>query len=118
MLQESVVYVLLNVLINAFQSVQERQNQNGKGYVPKVSISTRVLPRFIQVRVHDNGEGMKEEVLKQITDPYFTTRVTQHFAGLGMYFSKKIIAELNGGELKIESLPGEGADVYIKFFTR
>src|SRR5204862_3704209 len=47
---EAVVQLLVNDLLNAFQSVKERREKNIKGYVPKVTISTRVLPRFLQVR--------------------------------------------------------------------
>lgn len=117
LIPEAVNQLLINVLINAFQSVKERQEKNVKGYVPKVTISTRVLPRFLQVRVHDNGEGMTDEIIRQVSDPYFTMRSSSHSSGLGMYFAKKIASEMHQGELKIESEPGNKTDVYIKFFT-
>ena len=117
LIPDAVVQLLVNVLLNAFQSVKLRQQNNVKGYVPKVTISTRVLPRFLQVRVHDNGEGMTDDIIKQVTDPYFTRRLESNASGLGMYFAKKIASEMHQGELKIESEPGNKTDVYIKFFT-
>ncbi len=117
LIPEAVVQLLINVLINAFQSVQSRQEQQVKGYLPKVTISTRVLPRFLQVRINDNGEGMTDEIIQQVSEPYFTTKSTIHSSGLGMHFAKKIACELHQGELKIESEPGNKTDVYIKFFT-
>lgn len=113
----AVVQLLVNVLLNAFQSVKDRQQKNIKGYVPKVTISTRVLPRFLQVRVHDNGDGMTDDIIQQVTDPYFTRRLDSNASGLGMHFAKKIASEMHQGELKIESEPGNKTDVYIKFFT-
>jgi len=117
LIPEAVNQLLVNVLLNAFQSVKERSNKNIKGYVPKVTISTRVLPRFLQVRVHDNGDGMTDEIIQQVSEPYFTRRAESNASGLGMYFAKKIAAEMHQGELKIESEPGNKTDVYIKFFT-
>ena len=114
---DAVIQLLVNVLLNAFQSVKERQEKNIKGYVPKVTISTRVLPRFLQVRVHDNGEGMTDDIIQQVSEPYFTRRTASNASGLGMYFAKKIAGEMHQGELKIESEPGNKTDVYIKFFT-
>jgi signal transduction histidine kinase len=117
LIPDAVIQLLVNVLLNAFQSVKERQQKNIKGYVPKVTISTRVLPRFLQVRVNDNGEGMTDDIIQQVSDPYFTKRVDSNASGLGMYFAKKIASEMHQGELKIESEPGNKTDVYIKFFT-
>jgi len=117
LLPEAVVQLLINVLINAFQSVKERQEKQVKGYQPKVTISTRVLPRFLQVRINDNGAGMTDDVIQQVSQPYFTMKSEAHASGLGMYFSKKIAGEMHQGELKIESEPGNKTDVYLKFFT-
>jgi signal transduction histidine kinase len=114
---EAVIQLLVNVLINAFQSVKERQEKNIKGYAAKVTISTRVLPRFLQVRVHDNGDGMTDDIIQQVSEPYFTMKSAMNSSGLGMYFAKKIAGEMHQGELKIESEPGNKTDVYIKFFT-
>ncbi|MCX6275390.1 MAG: sensor histidine kinase [Bacteroidetes bacterium] len=117
LIPEAVAQLLINVLINAFQSVQERQEKKVKGYAPKVTISTRVLPRFLQVRIHDNGEGMTDDIIQQVGIPYFTMKTTTNSSGLGMHFAKKIVGEMHLGELKIESEPGNKTDVYIKFFT-
>lgn len=117
LIPEAVAQLLINVLINAFQSVQERQEKKVKGYVPKITISTRVLPRFLQVRIHDNGEGMTDNIIQQVGIPYFTMKNATNSSGLGMHFAKKIVSEMHLGELKIESEPGNKTDVYIKFFT-
>jgi signal transduction histidine kinase len=69
------------------------------------------------VRIKDNGEGMPEEVLNRVHEPYFTTRKANNYSGLGMHLSEKIIKEQHKGEMKIESLKADGTDVYIKFFT-
>jgi signal transduction histidine kinase len=107
--------LLLNVLSNAFQSVKDKSAQGIKGYEPKVSISTRILPRFLQIRVRDNGLGMNEQLLQASADEFYSTRPVNEGTGLGLSIAKNIIAE-HKGEIKIESEQGNSTDVYIKFF--
>ena len=114
---EEIGSLLIYVLGNAFQSINEKLKKEIKGYVPKVSISTRILPRFVQIRVKDNSDGITDDSLDQIYEPFFSTRPEGEGAGLGLYFSQQIIKE-NNGEIKIESETGNGTDVYIKFFLQ
>jgi len=114
--QAAIGSLLLNVLNNAFQSVEEKFNKGVKGYQPKVSISTRILPRFLQIRIRDNGLGMIDSVLQNATTPFYTTKQNGKGAGLGLSDSQKIMTEFHKGEIKIESENGNSTDVYIKFF--
>ncbi len=108
--------LLLDVLNNAFQSVEEKYNKGVKGYVPKVTISTRILPRFLQIRIRDNGLGMTDQVLQNATTEYFTTQKAGKGGGLGLSQANRIMSELHKGEIKIESENGNSTDVYLKFF--
>ncbi|MBP6532754.1 MAG: HAMP domain-containing histidine kinase [Bacteroidia bacterium] len=114
--QAAIGSLLLNVLNNSFRSVEEKFNNGVKGYQPKVTISTRILPRFLQIRIKDNGLGMSNTVLPNATTQFFTTLENGKGAGLGLSESMKIMTELHKGELKIESENGNSTDVYIKFF--
>jgi hypothetical protein len=114
---DAVGSLLLFVLSNAFNSVHEKIKKETKGYTAKVSISTRVLPRFVQIRIKDNGDGMTDLVMNQIYEPFYSAKTPGEGSGLGLYFSEQIIKE-NNGEIKIESEPGNGTDVYLKFFLK
>jgi len=107
-------HLLLHVLTNAMQSVQAKARKNVKGYEPKVALSTRILPRFLQIRIHDNGDGIEDKYQSRIRDPFFTLK-NEEDAGLGLYISK-LIMKNHQGELKIESDRNRGTDVYLKFF--
>ena len=61
---------------------------------------------WMSFSVEDNGCGMSEEVLKRVTDPFYTTRKTRNI-GLGLPFLK-LAAEQTGGELKISSSTEKG----------
>lgn len=109
--------LLLNVLDNAFRSIDEKNALGIKGYLPKLSVSTRVLPRFVQIRIKDNGTGIPESVQQKMLEEFYSSRQEGQGAGLGLSESQRIISSLHNGEMKIESDPGNGTDVYIKFFT-
>lgn len=51
--------------------------------------------------IRDDGSGMTDEILKTVTDPFYTTRTTRK-VGMGLPLLK-LEAELTGGSLKITS---------------
>ena len=55
----------------------------------------------IQVWIEDDGCGMSEETLKNVVNPFFTTRTTRN-VGLGIPLFKQTL-EQTGGFLKITS---------------
>lgn len=68
---------------------------------------------ILRITIADNGCGMTEEQLKNVEDPFFTTRTTRKI-GLGVPFFK--MAALNtGGSFHIESAPGLGTTVTASF---
>jgi len=56
--------------------------------------------------VEDNGRGIAEENLKQIFNPFFTTKTRG--TGLGLAISKKIAKE-HDGDLQVRSSAGKGS---------
>ncbi|MFC4257844.1 sensor histidine kinase [Marinobacter lacisalsi] len=64
----------------------------------------------IHVDISDNGCGMDADTLQQVTDPFFTTR--QEGTGLGLSITRQLI-ELNGGDLHLHSVAGEGSTVSV-----
>ena len=114
--QPAVGTLLLNVLMNAFDSVKLKSAQEIKGYQPAIGISTRILPRFLQIRVKDNGVGMGDAALQKAIEEFYSTKEMPQGAGLGLFVANNIITTLHKGEIKIESEEGNSSDVYIKFF--
>jgi len=114
---EDIRLVIFNLLMNAFDSVNEKRRQAPKGYQPKVTISTRKLPRFVQIRIKDNGMGITEKEPKVLLEPFYTNRKSEKNPGLGLAESARIINVAHKGELIIESDPGNGSDFIIRFTT-
>ncbi len=107
--------VMFSLLTNAFEAVKDKKSRAPKGYEPKITITTRKLPRFVQVRVKDNGTGIAEKDPKKVFEPFYTTKGKETHTGLGLSESHRIIQVLHKGELLIESDPGQGSDFIVRF---
>ena len=68
---------------------------------------------LMTIVIQDDGCGMTEEQVKQVTDPFFTTRTTRK-VGLGVPFFK-MAAEMAEGEFSIRSKLGEGTTTTATF---
>jgi len=66
-----------------------------------------------KVKFIDNGRGMDAEMVKQVTDPFFTTRTTRK-VGLGLPLLKQN-AERTGGRMTILSQQSKGTEVEVEF---
>jgi len=83
-------------------------------------------PRFIlrlaheketdQVRfeIEDNSPDMDEATRKRVFEPFYTTKPVSVGTGLGLSVSYFIITENHGGEMRVESAPGEGTTFIIR----
>lgn len=67
----------------------------------KIEVSLEEKGDILTFVVSDNGCGMSEEMQKNLTDPFFTTRKTRK-VGLGVPFLK-MLAEQTGGGVDISS---------------
>jgi signal transduction histidine kinase len=104
--------VILNLITNAFYAVTERQKEDGEDFKPTVSVSTRSLNDVVEISVKDNGNGIPQNVIDKIFQPFFTTKPTGQGTGLGLSLSYDIV-KAHGGELKVETKEGEGSEFVI-----
>lgn len=76
--------------------------------VEEVSAADRLT-----IAVEDNGKGMTAEQVARVMDPFYTTRTTRK-VGMGIPLFR-MAAEMAGGSLDIDSVPGEGTRVTAAF---
>jgi anti-sigma regulatory factor (Ser/Thr protein kinase) len=79
----------------------------------EISITGDSVSDQLTIRITDNGCGMTEEQIQNVTDPFFTSRETRK-VGLGVPFFK-MAAELTGGSFHIESQVGKGTSTTAVF---
>jgi signal transduction histidine kinase len=112
-LTQDIGRVVLNLITNAFYAVSEKKTQNLKDYNPTVFVSTKKQDGKIQIIVRDNGDGIPQKVVDKIFQPFFTTKPTGKGTGLGLSLAYDIVTKGHGGELKVETKEGEGAEFLI-----
>jgi anti-sigma regulatory factor (Ser/Thr protein kinase) len=81
----------------------------------RVEISVREKPWLdeLEITIEDNGNGMTDEALSRVEDPFYTTRTTRR-VGLGIPLLKHS-AEQAGGSFAIRSVPGKGTRLVSVF---
>lgn len=79
----------------------------------EIIINEDLLQDTLTIEIRDNGNGMDQETLKRVEDPFFTTRTTRK-VGLGISLLKSAAIRCEG-EFKIQSVEGEGTVVKAVF---
>jgi signal transduction histidine kinase len=77
---------------------------------PADGLPSHLQGRFVRFEVTDTGEGIPPEALAHIFEPFFTTKPAGAGTGLGLS-QVHGFAQQSGGEVHIESTPGEGTKV-------
>ena len=67
--------------------------------------------------IYDQGEGMSPNVLKRVSEPFFTTKPTGKGMGLGVFLARNVIERLEGS-IDFQSSPEAGTRVTIRLPRR
>jgi signal transduction histidine kinase len=94
-----------NILNNAVESIPE--NRSGR-----ITISLEKKDNTLLLSIIDNGKGIKPEHLKEVMEPFFTTKEQGQGTGLGLFSAYNIIKK-NSGDITIESELGSGTSVKV-----
>jgi signal transduction histidine kinase len=103
----------LNLYNNAFYAVNEKKKTDDENYQPIVSVQTEKINNRVEIKVTDNGNGIPQNVVDKIFQPFFTTKPTGEGTGLGLSLSYDIM-KANGGEIKVETKAGEGSEFIVQ----
>jgi len=100
--RDKITQVFLNLINNAIDAAKAQ-----------ISISAVKTPGgAVEIRVADDGAGIRKEDIGKIFDPFFTTK--KGGTGLGLPICKKIIED-HGGAIDIQDSPGAGTTVRLTF---
>ncbi|MDQ6764009.1 MAG: ATP-binding protein, partial [Bacteroidota bacterium] len=110
--------VLLNLFNNAFYAVSEKQKTADENYKPLITVATKspapLEKGWVEVIVSDNGNGIPQNIIEKIFQPFFTTKPTGQGTGLGLSLAYDIITKEHNGSIRVESKEGEGTTFIIQ----
>ncbi|MGD1942785.1 MAG: GAF domain-containing protein [Leptolyngbyaceae cyanobacterium] len=117
--------VFMNLLANALDAVDEKiasqpsdHQQPETDYAPTIWLTTQLNKAGqVEIRIRDNGAGIKKKHKNKVFEHFFTTKVTGKGTGLGLAISKQIVIEKHGGTLGLKSTSGRGAEFIIGLST-
>ncbi|MEO6355425.1 MAG: ATP-binding protein [Ferruginibacter sp.] len=113
--------VLLNLYNNAFYATNDRKKTAGEEYKPLVTVQTKKINARpddtvgrdnLEIKVSDNGNGIPQNIVAKIFQPFFTTKPTGQGTGLGLSLSYDII-KAHGGEIKVNTAKSSGTEFII-----
>lgn len=97
----------LNILDIAHNSVK------AKASLIEITVTESILADTVSIQIKDNGCGMSAEFLKNVTDPFVTTRTTRK-VGLGIPLLRQQALDTDG-KFDISSTEGVGTTVFAQF---
>ncbi len=101
-------------LERAFANLLENAVVHGEGQ--PVLVRSRLVGQRLVVRVVDSGPGIPENQRERIFEPFYRApgAAPGSGSGLGLAIARGFI-EANGGEVEVESLPGQGSSFVVTF---
>ena len=99
--------LLTNLLLNANEAYPASSPAR------KIQITCLVEQNWAVVLVRDWGAGMDAATLERACEPFFTTKAVGSNVGLGLSVAREI-ARQHGGELSLESAPGQGCQARLR----
>ena len=104
--------VVLNLLLNSLDALAENGENGEKGRGGHIQATLRTDGGRVRLELADDGPGMDSKDLGRVFDPFFTKKARPDASGLGMFISYSIVQN-HGGEMSVESAPGQGFRVRI-----
>lgn len=99
---DKIKQVFVNMILNACEAMEDGGN---------LKIRTEVDDKWVRTFFEDTGVGMDEVQMKNIFNPYYTTK--PRGTGLGLAISNGIV-EMHGGYIKVTSKKGIGSNFVVE----
>lgn len=101
--RDQISQVFMNLINNAGDAI------SGPG---KITISTTSDDEYVTVTIKDTGKGMTSDQMKEIFNPFYTTKDVGKGTGLGLSVSLSIV-ETMGGTIDVQSLEDAGSSFTV-----
>ncbi len=101
--QSQLQQVFVNIVNNAIDAIEE----NGT-----IDIKTTIQDKHLIIEIHDSGSGISDDIIKKISNPFFTTKEKGKGTGLGLTIAYKIIGNFKGN-IYVQSKKDKGTSFII-----
>ena len=81
---------------------------------PIIRICTEITLNKVRIKIIDNGQGIRKDIIARIFDPFFTTKPVGRGTGLGLSISYQIVVENHKGAIACKSETGKGSEFTIE----
>jgi signal transduction histidine kinase len=98
---------LQQVFLNLFTNAMDAMRDGGT-----LTVTTKTLDGNMEILIEDSGQGIPAESLKNLFQPFFSTKEFGKGTGLGLAICKEII-RAHGGDITVESRQGAGTQFRI-----
>jgi len=105
--------VILNLLVNGADAIADAI-QGKLGEQGTLSIRTRRVGEFAEIRVSDTGTGIPPEVRSKVFDPFFTTKPVGSGTGQGLSICYAIVTKKHRGTISFETEVGAGTTFIVR----
>jgi signal transduction histidine kinase len=107
--EQAMLQALVNVVSNAVDAIKDEG---------KIVIEAQVVEEgMADLVISDSGEGISQEDLKRIFDPFFSTKDVGKGTGLGLFITHQLMKK-NNGRIQAKSVPGEGTTLALSMPTK
>ena len=104
--------MFLNIIVNAAHAISDATEGGSKGK-GVITISTRLLDEWLEIRIGDTGGGIPEAVQHRIFEPFFTTKQVGKGTGQGLVIARSAVVDKHQGTLRFETEAGKGTTFII-----
>jgi PAS domain S-box-containing protein len=105
--KDMIIEVLENIFFNAIDSMS-----GGGSLTIRTQKKDEGENATVVIKIQDTGDGISEEQMETIFEPFYTTKIAEQGTGLGLSITKKIMESL-GGSVEIESEVNKGTAVIL-----
>jgi len=110
--ESQIEQVIVNLLLNAMDSIKNSGEIFVSTKLSKIKSDSKekTEQEMVIVQIQDTGEGIEDEIIEKIFNPFFTTK--SEGVGMGLAISSRLVEE-NGGRLEVNSEIGKGSSFLL-----
>lgn len=105
--------VFINILLNAIQAIKDKGEIIISTKISEIKNNSGIFNKFVEISIKDSGEGIAEENINKIFQPFYTSKKVGEGTGLGLAIAHGIIQKHNG---KIEVFSKLNVGTEFKIF--